>query len=46
MFVLKNAIKEMCRFGDCCVACSAGQEIDLVSSWVPEPNWKIPVLHG
>ena len=21
MFVLKNAIKEMCRFGDCCVAC-------------------------
>lgn len=44
MFVLKNAIKEMCRFG--IVVWHAGQEIDLVSSWVPEPNWKIPVLHG
>ena len=27
MFVLKNAIKEMCRFWDCCVACRSRNRI-------------------
>ena len=43
MFVLKMSLRRRAVFG--VVVWHAGQEIDLVSSWVPEPNWKIPVLH-